>query len=102
MKKYTVEIINHTAKGAELLEFWELDRPRITRQDYRNIITGLFYSAAESIRYAFLSARVRCEGEEVFTVKCDTKKSASSIHSYISAARPREKFVHLRTMTVAE
>lgn len=102
MQKYTVEFINHTSKGTELLEFWELDRNRITRRDYRNIIACLFYSAAESIRYAFLTARVRCEGEDVFTVKCDTKTSASTIRAYVSAARPREKFVPLRAMTVAD
>lgn len=101
MKKYTVEFINHTSKGNEFLEFWEMSRQTFSKYDYKQILRNLFWYGARSYQYAFLTARVRCEGEDVFVIKCDTKTSRDGIYSYVSMARPREQYFPMRVMAVA-
>lgn len=99
---YSVDIINHTSKGQELIERIEMDRRRLTSWEYKNIILGMSYWAAESFRYSALTARVRADGNDLFTIKCDTKQTCSCIRSIFSVARPSKKFIRVRSMTIAE
>lgn len=99
---YSVDIINHTSKGQELIERIEMDRRRLTSREYKNVVLGMSYWAAESFRYNKLTARVRADGKDVFTIKCDTRQTCSCIRSIFSIARPSEKFVRVRSMTIAE
>lgn len=99
---YSVDIINHTRKGQELIERIEMERSRLTSREYKNVILGMSYWAAESFRYSALTARVRADGNDLFTIKCDTKQTCSRIRSIFSIARPSERFVRVRSMTIAE
>lgn len=101
MRKYTVEILNHRKGGAEILEYIVLECTRMTKRDYSNILMGLTYWASDSYLYKYLTARVCCEGKEVYTIKCDTNVDGSNIRSDILVARPGEKFFRVRTVTIA-
>ena len=102
MKKYTVEIINRTSKGGELLEHWEMTRESITRQDFRDLIISMFYYAAESYEFSDLTAKIECEDRIVIEIKCVTRTDGCEIYSDIFTARPEDKeFSHVRRMQVA-
>lgn len=102
MNKYTIEITNHTHSKSELIEYMELSRERFTSREFKEILlNSLFFFAAESNEFMMLSATVKCDGREVFTVRCDTTVDGSNIRSTITAARPKEKYTYIRTMTIA-
>ena len=102
MKKYMVDIINHPSKGAELLEHWEMNRERITRQDFRDLIISMFYYACDSYEFSTLTAKIKCEDRIMLEVKCVTRTDGSEIYSDIFTARPEDReFSHVRRMQVA-
>ena len=101
MKKYTVEITSRNSKGSELLEYWEISRKSITRQDFHSIIGSMFFYAADSHEFSNLTARVRNEDQEVFAIQCLTTMDGSDIWSDISVGRPGEDFSYVRRMQVA-
>lgn len=102
MKKYTVWISNHETKKQDLLEVWEMEREHIASHDMKNIITGLFGTAAEGIQNKFLTAEVMIEKAHLFTVKPETIVDGSRIHVNIFAQRPGECFRQIRRMVLAE
>lgn len=101
MKKYNVKIISNSPKGSELLEYWELERERFTSRDYRNIITGLFYYGASSYRYSNLTAIVRCEEHDLFSIKNLTSQTFNGIMSHIMTANTGSVFTLQGVMPVA-
>lgn len=86
MKNFQIEFIANHRLGTkkELLELWKIQRERFTSYDYKNIIRNLFYFAAQSYENAFLNARVSEDGNELFTINCNTITGISDITSYIS------------------
>ena len=101
MNKYTVEVINNT-HGSELLEYLEMSRSRFTYRDFKKIIASMFFSTAVSNENDSLTAYVKCDGKNVFNVKCNTVTDGSVINSYFSLARPREQWIPFRVMNVAD
>lgn len=86
MKNFQIEFIANHRLGTkrELLELWKIQRERFTSYDYKNIIRNLFYFAAQSYENAFLNARVSEDGNELFTINCNTITGIADITSYIS------------------
>lgn len=103
MKTYTIRIYLITRTGRELCEILEMQRPRFTHREYKDIlIPHLFYLACRGIDYRWLCAEIDCDGENVLTALCETSAEGSAIRATIVAARPHERFRRMRTMTIAE
>ena len=99
MKKYLAYIINNHGQGQkeELIELLSMDRPRLTRRDFANIIRGMFFWAASSCVYRDMKAVICCDNRKLLTIDCRTVTDGSTIRTILSAGGR-----WIRTMTVAE
>lgn len=104
MRKYTVRFWNDVSK--EVYEVWELQREKITKRDYDNILSSLFEMAAESIDNRSLFADIYYGGIEdlpaagtlgVITVACETMADYPTINANIFI-----NSVYRRTMNIAD
>lgn len=104
MKTYTVDFENVTRGQLKdrFLQAFEFKGEFFPREHFSNIIRDLFYAAAQSIDFKHLRATAKCDGEEIFTVKCDTTVDGSRILADISMAKPHDRFRYVRTMCIAE
>lgn len=104
MKMYTVDFENVTRGQLKdrHLQAFEFSGNCFPREHFSNIIRDLFWHAAQSIDFKHLRAIAKCDGEEIFTVKCDTTVDGSRIWADISMAKPHDRFRYIRTMCIAE
>ena len=109
MKQYTIEFFYTKRSGEELLIRMEFEREHFTNHEFKDyVLLTLFDLACQGSEYKALTARVKCEGKDVLTVKCDTvvgpytsPDSLNEINAFVSVARPREKFRRHRVMNIA-
>lgn len=103
MNTYTITTYLITRKGREIIEIVEFERARWTSREYKEILLpNLTWLAGRGIEYCWLDAEIRRNGELILDVRCDTRMHGSTITATIAAARPRERYRRLRTMTLAE
>ena len=95
MKTYTAYIKNMHSQQIE--EIQEMQRERMTKRDFGNIIQGLFSWAATSIDYSNLAAFIFCGDQELMIINCKTVTDGSTIRARVSTGGKL-----LRIMTVAE
>lgn len=95
MKTYTAYIKNMHSQQIE--EIQEMQRARMTKRDFGNIIQGLFSWAAISIDYSNLAAFIFCGDQELMIINCKTVTDGSTIRARVSTGGKL-----LRIMTVAE
>ena len=95
MKTYRAYIKNMHSQQIE--EIQVMQRKRMTKRDFANIVQGLFSWAAISVDYSNLAAFIFCEGEDLMTINCKTVTDDSTIRACISTGGKL-----LRIMTVAE
>ena len=102
MNKYKIETFSCRRKGEEPLVLLEFERERFTYREYKDLLLStLFDLAGTSYEYKHIGARVFCNDNKVLTMYCDTTVDGSTITAHIKAARPREKFCHIRDMIIA-
>ena len=104
MSQYKITITNLKPSGQEeLIELHEYDNALFfSKSMYENTITGMFFYAAQSIDYKHMNAVVERDGATVLHLIMDTYVDGSTIYTALRIARPREKYQHVRTMTVAD
>lgn len=102
MKVYSIDIFRVGRKGRELCERLEFPREHFTNREYKDyLITHLLYLASEGSYYKHLDAVCMCEGRKFLTVRCDTEAEGATITARLTAARPREIFRPLKTVSIA-
>ena len=102
MKTYTIHFNRAKRSGEENLLVMEFQRERFTSREFKNyVLYHLFDLAGEGRGNKWLSAYICCDGEKVLTVRCHTETDGANITAVFYAARPREVFHKLRTMTIA-
>ncbi len=101
MKNYSIDFVTVTRKGEELALRMEFQREHFTNREYKDLlIRTLFGLATEGPDYVNLTAHIKRDAYEFLTVACDTEADGSEITAYLRAARPREKYRHLRAMRI--
>lgn len=102
MRNYRIDFTNLTRKGEEINVIMEFQRNHFTNREFRDyLMTQLFSQACEGAEYAHQTAYIKRDGETVLVARCETEVDGSDITAYVSIARPREKFRHVRTMAIA-
>lgn len=81
MKKYEV-MFNNNLTG-ESIEVHQVERPRLTKSEYDNVLLCLFSYAAESIAYKSLTATIYADGVKLHTIDCETTVDGSTITAHI-------------------
>lgn len=95
MKTYTVYIKNMHSQQIE--EVQEMQRERMTKRDFGNIIQGLFSWATISFDYSDLAAFIFCGYQVLMIINCKTVTDGSTIRVRVSTGGKL-----LRIMTVKE
>ena len=85
MKTYKAYLINHPmTREAELVELLEMQRPRMTKRDFDNIIAGLFFWACQTCTYEDMEAIIKCEDKKLHAIQCKTRMDGSTVTAYLS------------------
>lgn len=104
MNTYTIHFNRAKRSGEENLLVMEFQRERFTSREFKNyVLYHLFDLAGDGRKNKWLSAYIFCNGKKVLTVRCYTVEETdrATIKAVFYAARPREIFHKLRTMTIA-
>lgn len=101
-KKYEIDFFLVKPRSEKIIAHTEIEAEHITGREYKEILGTLFQFACRGIKYKWLVATVKRNGEKIMTIRGYTECDGPEIRTSMAIARPREKYRRVRIMTIAE